>query len=99
MTYLLYPILCGIYIILEPRRSKAINCLYLLLWCAAFTLLNELLAKYTPLLDYKFHNWFMGSVFFILLLVLTNMIVRWYYRNGEPEAFEAELEEVNHEHR
>ncbi|MDQ0877178.1 hypothetical protein QFZ77_005837 [Paenibacillus sp. V4I3] len=98
MTYVLYPILCGIYIILEPRRSRAINTLYLLLWCAALALLNDMLAKYTQLLDYKFLDWFMGSMFFIFLLVLTNMIVRWFYRNGEPEATEAELEEVNHEH-
>jgi hypothetical protein len=99
MAYFLYPILIGIYILLEPRLSRAIRTLYLLLWCTALTWFNYLLTHYTQLMDYLHLNWFMGSMFFIFLLVLTNVVVRYFYRNGETEAFEAELEEVNHEHR
>lgn len=98
MTYLLYPLLSVIYIFLEPRRSRATRTLYLMLWCAALAWLNNMLNQYTRLLDYKFLDWFMGSMFFILLLILTKVILSWFYRNGETEAFEAELEEVNHEH-
>ncbi|MDQ0921012.1 CBO0543 family protein [Paenibacillus sp. V4I5] len=92
MTYLLYPILSSIYILLEPRRSRTIRTLYLLLWCTALAWLNYMLTQYTQLLDYKFLDWFMGSMFFIFLLVLTKVIVRWFYRNGETETFEAELQ-------
>ncbi|WP_321166558.1 MULTISPECIES: CBO0543 family protein [unclassified Paenibacillus] len=97
ITYLLYPILISIYILLEPRRSRAIRTLYLLLWCAALAWLNDMINQYTQLLEYKFLDWFMGSMFFIFLLALTKVIVRWFYRYGEQEAYEAEMEEVKHE--
>lgn len=88
MQYMLYPVICGFYILYEPRGSFWLKVLYMLPWTSGITLFHYLLGKYTRLLDYdKSHSFLVWCVITIIFGAV-NALGKWFFQN--PADFSAE---------
>ncbi|WP_166242854.1 CBO0543 family protein [Paenibacillus turpanensis] len=83
--YMLYPLICSLYIISEPQGSWLRRVLHLLLFTVPLTFLHTALAFFTDLMEFVRYNALTAWLYFITVFVTTNGLVRWFFR--EPVLF------------
>ncbi|MBP1155572.1 hypothetical protein ACVLD2_000514 [Paenibacillus sp. PvR052] len=83
MQYMVYPLLCGIYLICEPQRSWTARGLYLIAWCSGLAVFHYGLARYTRLIQYIHYHWYIVWIAFFIIFVLVNAIVRWFFKDAK----------------
>jgi hypothetical protein len=81
MEYMMYPVLCGLYIIYEPQRGWGKRALYLLAWSCGLGLFQYWLTAGTELVEYVHLNWIVAGFTFACILIATKGIVGWYRRS------------------
>ncbi|MFD1040658.1 CBO0543 family protein [Virgibacillus byunsanensis] len=84
----LYPLLCGFYIIYEPKNNFLIRVVYLSICISVLVLIDLMFVKFTKLIDYVNYAWYWTWLVFLGLFVITNVIYHWFFRNKllfEPE--------------
>lgn len=79
--YFLYPLICGFYIISEPKTNYLFRFFYLSLWISGLTVYVELLENYTNLIKYRHFAWYWTWFDFCWIFTLTNMIYRWFFNH------------------
>jgi hypothetical protein len=79
--YFFYPLLSGLYIIFEPKRSLAIRIIYLSLWISGLTVMDVMLEKYTNLIEYVHYAWYLTWIDFFCIFVVTNLIYQWFFKD------------------
>lgn len=84
MQYMVYPLLCGIYLICEPQRSWKARGIYLIVWCTGLALLHLGLARYTRLVEYIHYHWYFAWIAFFIIFGLVNAVVRWFFKDDKP---------------
>lgn len=79
--YFVYPLLCGFYIIFEPKVNLISRFLYLIIWTTGLTVFEVILETYTNLIKYIHFAWYWTWVDFFCLFALTNIIYQWFFRD------------------
>lgn len=82
MQYMVYPLLCGLYLIFEPQRSWTIRGVYLIVWCSVLAFFHHGLAQYTELVEYVHYHWSLAWIAFFIIFVSVNAIVRWFFKDS-----------------
>lgn len=88
VQYMLYPVLCGLYILFKPHGAGMIKtALYILPWTVGVTLFHYLLSQYTDLLRYNhgspFLAWLMIMVIFGTAGVLEELFFKYSFIQAE----------------
>ncbi|MNI90190.1 hypothetical protein D3C73_1476820 [compost metagenome] len=88
MQYMLYPVICGLYMLFEPQGSFMKKAVYMLPWTIGITFFHFLLGKYTNLLRYNSSHSLLVWAAITLIFTLVNLFVRWFFQN--PKSLQAE---------
>jgi hypothetical protein len=80
--YFFYPLLCGFYIIYEPKVNLLWRTLYLSLWISGIVLFDVLIERYTNLIEYINYAWYWTWGVFFCLFALTNLIYHWFFHRS-----------------
>jgi hypothetical protein len=78
--YFFYPLLCGFYIIHEPKLNYFVRFLYLSLWISILVIIDVMIEKYTNLIEYIHYDWYWTWLNFFCIFALSNMIYHWFFR-------------------
>jgi hypothetical protein len=78
--YFFYPLMCGFYIIYEPKLNYFIRFLYLSSWISILVIVDVMIEKYTNLIEYIHYDWYWTWLNFFCLFALSNKIYRWFFR-------------------
>lgn len=81
LMILLMPLYTAIYVIYEPRNSRLMRALYLVLWTSVATLTDITISQFSELQDHKSYYWLVAELVFGVILVISNAVVRWFFRN------------------
>lgn len=81
LKYLFYPLICGFYIIYQPKKNKYYPLLYQLLWVSSLTILEVLMEKYTNLIKYIDFTWYWSWIDIFCLFTITNIIYKWFFHD------------------
>lgn len=81
LMILLMPLYTAIYVIYEPRKSRLIRALYLVLWTSVATLTDITISHFSELQDHKSYYWLVAEIVFGVILVISNAVVRWFFRS------------------
>ncbi|WHY66805.1 CBO0543 family protein [Neobacillus sp. SuZ13] len=91
--YFFYPLLCGLYIAYEPKRSFKTRLIYLSVWISFITVYDVILVKYTNLVEYVHYAWYFTWIDFFCIFAVTNLIYQWIFKNKELFRIEQEAAE------
>jgi hypothetical protein len=75
------PVMSGLYVTYEPRKSWRMRLIYLLVWACLLASIENLIATFTKLLDYTGFNWWWAVLLYASVLAAINGIVRWFFRD------------------
>ncbi|WP_223592332.1 CBO0543 family protein [Neobacillus bataviensis] len=81
LNYFFFPLLCGFYIIYEPKRNYTVRLLYLSGWVTGVVVIIKLLEKYTGLLQYQHYAWYWSWLNFFWMFAVTNLLYRWFFKD------------------
>ncbi|MBV7508960.1 hypothetical protein KW850_27535 [Bacillus sp. sid0103] len=81
--YFFYPLLCGFYLVYEPKRSLGIRLIYLSVWSSFIAFYDQMLVNYTNLVEYVHYAWYFTWLDFFCIYAATNMIYQWFFKDKE----------------
>jgi len=79
--YFFYPLLCGFYIIYEPKVNFFFRIIYLSLFTSLLVLLDVILEKHTNLIEYVQYAWYWTWISLFCLYAFTNFIYHWFFQD------------------
>jgi hypothetical protein len=79
--YFFYPLICGFYVIFEPKRSLALRFLYLSMYITGLTIFEVILEKYTNLITYIHYAWYWTWINLFCTFAVSNIIYWWFFRD------------------
>ncbi|WP_281287138.1 CBO0543 family protein [Paenibacillus hemerocallicola] len=80
--FFFYPLCCALYFIFEPRRTRLMRGLYLLIWAFGLAMLDGLLSNYTDLLEYGRYAWYWSALDIALIFAVSNVYTRWFFKSS-----------------
>lgn len=81
LNYLFYPLICGFYIIFEPKRNYWVRILYLSLWVSGLVLSIVMIEKYTNLITFVHYAWYWSWLNFFCLFTVSNLLYQWFFKD------------------
>ncbi|WP_026568348.1 CBO0543 family protein [Bacillus sp. UNC41MFS5] len=82
--YFFYPLLSGLYIAYEPKRSSyLIRLIYLSVWSSVIAIYDQMLVNYTNLVEYVHYAWYFTWLDFFCIYAATNVIYQWFFKDKE----------------
>jgi hypothetical protein len=81
--YFFYPLLCGLYVAYEPKRSLRIRVFYLSIWISALTLYDLILVNFSNLVEYVHYAWYFTWIDFFCIFAVTNWVYQWFFKDKE----------------
>ncbi|WP_027086904.1 CBO0543 family protein [Cohnella panacarvi] len=81
LMIVLMPLYTAIYVIYEPRATRIVRAVYLVLWTSFATLTDITISRYSGLQDHKSYYWLVAELVFGVILVISNAVVRWFFRH------------------
>ncbi|MGG1678273.1 CBO0543 family protein [Neobacillus sp. NRS-1170] len=81
LNYFFFPLLCGFYIIYEPKRNYTVRLLYLSGWVTGVVVIINLLEKYTNLLKFQHYAWYWSWLNFFWMYGLSNILYRRFFKD------------------
>jgi len=86
--YFLYPLLCGFYVIYEPKKRLFVRFLYLCACVSALAFIDVIFVEFTDLVEYLNYAWYWVWLVFFCIFAITNILIQWFFRS--EVLFEAE---------
>jgi hypothetical protein len=77
--YFFYPLMCGFYIIYEPKLKYLGRFFYLSLWISVLVIIDVMMEKYTNLIEYIHYDWYWTWLNFFCIFALSNRIYHWFF--------------------
>lgn len=79
--YFFYPLICGFYIIFEPKANLMVRFFYLAIWVSAAAIFEVVIEMYTNLIEYIHFAWYWTWIEFFCLFAVSNIIYKWFFRD------------------
>lgn len=79
--YFFYPLLCGFYIIYEPKGSFFFRVIYLSICTSLLVSFDVILERYTNLIEYVQYGWYWIWISFFWLFAFTNYLYIWFFQD------------------
>lgn len=80
--YFFYPLLCGFYIIHEPKSNYFIQFLYLSLWVSILVIIGVIIEKYTNLIEYTHYHWYWNWLNLLCIFATSNIICHYFFKES-----------------
>jgi hypothetical protein len=85
INYFFYPVLFAIfYVHRKTKNSLWFKFTYFFVWVSIVTIYDNVLERYTDLIEYGILNWFGMWVYIGLLFYLSQVCCNWFFRQKSP---------------
>lgn len=94
IDYLFYPVLFAIfYVHKRVKASLASKMTYFFVWVSVITLFDNVLERYTDLLEYKMLTWYGMWIYIVFLFYVSQVCCNWFFK--DKSLFQAEWWKAN----
>jgi hypothetical protein len=88
LQYLLYPVVCGLYILSGPRQGFFKKALYQLPWTFGMTCFHVALGEYTNLVHFNSNPFLRVWIILTVIFTLVQLFSQWFFK--EAKSLQAE---------
>lgn len=80
--YFLYPLLCGFFLIHQPKKNVYQKYGYLSLFISALVAIDLILVHFTHLITYIHYSWIFKWLIFLGIFMIVNGLNDWFFKDN-----------------